>query len=191
MTPEPGPPSAPACLLVGIPRVGHRVVLPYLAKGRIYVTGGISTYQIDLSVEIARSHEGAYVRHRRSGTPCVGGDVVDAGGIDHGGGGRSSPPKTKSLLTLGAYTAEASALFRSGTGARGVQVLVDRVERPELDDVVTGREGVTAALIGKGAIAVHEPAVVVYRHRRSLCPRPGLPPGGHVGVAEGVPDTWT
>ena len=36
----------------------------------------------------------------------------------------SSPPKTNSLLTLGAYTPEASALNRSGTGARGVQVLV-------------------------------------------------------------------
>ena len=34
-----------------------------------------------------------------------------------------SPPKTKSLFTLGAYTPEASALLRSGTGARGVQVL--------------------------------------------------------------------
>ena len=41
-----------------------------------------------------------------------------------------SPPKTKSLLTLGAYTAEASALFRSGTAARGVQVLATGSKRP-------------------------------------------------------------
>jgi hypothetical protein len=50
-------------------------------------------------------------------------------------GGMFSPPKTKSLLTLGAYTPEASPLFRSGTGARGVQVLVVRVKLPKLIDV--------------------------------------------------------
>jgi len=42
----------------------------------------------------------------------------------------SSPPKTKSLFTLGAYTPEASPLFRSGTGASGVQVLVDGLNFP-------------------------------------------------------------
>ncbi|PYI45016.1 MAG: hypothetical protein DMF11_13515 [Verrucomicrobia bacterium] len=41
-----------------------------------------------------------------------------------------SPPKTKSLFTFGAYTPEASALFRSGTGVRGVHVLVAGLNFP-------------------------------------------------------------
>ena len=61
----------------------------------------------------------------------------------------SSPPKTKSLFTLGAYTPEAWPLFRSGTGARGVQVLATGSNLPELVDIVGGREGVAASLIAQ------------------------------------------
>ena len=42
----------------------------------------------------------------------------------------SSPPKTKSLFTFGAYTPEDSRLFRSGTGASGVQVFVAGLKLP-------------------------------------------------------------
>jgi hypothetical protein len=41
-----------------------------------------------------------------------------------------SPPKAKSLLTFGAYTAEAAPLFRSATAARGVHVLATGSNRP-------------------------------------------------------------
>ena len=41
-----------------------------------------------------------------------------------------SPPKTNNLLTLGAYTPEASAFSKSGTGARGVQVFVAGLKLP-------------------------------------------------------------
>ena len=36
-----------------------------------------------LAVEIARSHEGANVRHGRSRTPGVGGNVINTGGINY------------------------------------------------------------------------------------------------------------
>ena len=68
-------------------------------------------------------------------------------------------------------TPEASPLFRSGTGARGVQVLVAGLKLPKLIDVASSREGVTASLIGNGAIAVHEAPVMINRYRRCLRPR--------------------
>jgi hypothetical protein len=42
----------------------------------------------------------------------------------------SSPPNTKSLFTLGAYTPEASPLFKSGTAASDVHVLVAGLNFP-------------------------------------------------------------
>ncbi len=67
----------------GVKGVGHWVVFPYLPKGWIYVPSVISTYQVDLPVKVARCHKRPHIRHRRSGTPGVGRDVVDTGGIDH------------------------------------------------------------------------------------------------------------
>ena len=63
--------------------VGHRIILPYLAKGRIDISCVISTDQVDLAVEIARSHEGAHIRHRCPSAPRVCGNVIDARGIHH------------------------------------------------------------------------------------------------------------
>ncbi len=82
--PKPGPPSVAGMLIRLVSQVlSYWIILPYLAKGWIYIACGISTYQVDLPVEIARTHEGAHIRHRRSSAPSVGGDVVDARGIDH------------------------------------------------------------------------------------------------------------
>jgi hypothetical protein len=85
----------------GVKGVGYRIILPYLAKGWIYIASGISTYQVDLPVEIARTHEGTHIRHRRSSAPCVGGYVVDAGGIDHRAGGGIVAAEDEELVDVG------------------------------------------------------------------------------------------
>src|SRR4029077_6799208 len=147
--------------------------LPYLPKGWIYVAGAISTYQVDLPVEIARTHEGAYVRHRRSGTPRVGRYVVDARGIDHRPGGRIVPTEDEELVDVGRIHRRSLSVEQIGHWRQRRPSVGSRVKLPKLVDGATGREGVTASLIRNGAIAVHEPSVMVNPYRRRLCPRPG------------------
>ena len=84
----------------GVPGVEHRIVLPYLTKGWIHVTGRISTDHVDFAVIVARTHKCSHVRHRRPGAPRVGGNVVDAGGIDHGGRGDLLPTEHEELVDV-------------------------------------------------------------------------------------------
>ena len=66
--PKPGPPRWLHACAAGVEGVGHWVVLPHLAKRRVHITGGITTYQVDLAVEVARTHEGSNVS---KGAPLV------------------------------------------------------------------------------------------------------------------------
>jgi len=81
----------------GVKGVEQWIILPYLPKGRIYIACGISTYQVDFPVKVARTHEGAHIRHRHSSTPCVGRYVVDPSGINHRAGGGIVATEDKSI----------------------------------------------------------------------------------------------
>src|SRR5262245_29916764 len=39
-----------------IPRICNWIILPYLTEGGIHIPSGISTYQVDLPVEVPRAH---------------------------------------------------------------------------------------------------------------------------------------
>src|SRR5262249_14596505 len=85
----------------GIPRICNWIVLPYLTKGWIHIPCGITAYQVDLPVEVARTHEGAHIRHRRSRAPRVGSDVVNAGGTNHCAGRRIVATEDEELVHIG------------------------------------------------------------------------------------------
>ena len=155
-----------------IPSVSHRVILPHLTERRIDTATVISTHQVDLAGEIARSHEGAYVRHRRPRAPRVCGNVIDARGIHHRGKGILFTTKDEELVDIRRIHGRSLAIIQIGHRSKRRPRIGNRIELAELVDIISDREGVTATLIGKGAIAVHESAVVINPHWSGLRPRP-------------------
>ena len=178
-----------------IPRIRNRIILPHLPKGGIHVASAISTYQVDLPVEVSRTHEGSYIRHRRSSAPGIGGDIVDAGGIDDRAGGGIVATEDEELVDVGRIHARGLGVGQIWHRGERCPSVSDRVKLPELVDGATGREGVTTSLIGKGAIAVDEAAVMIYGYRRCLRPGPGTASwwacravrSRGVGVGDGLP----
>src|SRR5207249_6480180 len=149
-----------------------RVVLPSLEERRGDVTGAVAPHQVDFAIEIARGHKGAQIRHRRPRTPGVGSNVVDARSINHRSEGDLLATEDEELVHIRRIYPGSLGVVEIGDGGKRCPSVGDWIEPAELSDIIADREGVTATFIGKGAIAIHEPAVVIYRYRRRLRPRP-------------------
>src|SRR5216684_8749770 len=156
----------------GVKCVRYRVILPHLTKRRIDIARVISTHKVDLAVEIARSHEGTYVGHGRSGTPGVSSDIVDARSINYQGEGDLFTAEDEDLVHVGRIHRRSLGVVQIRHNSKRCPSIRHGVKTREVVDVIADRERITAALIPDGAIAIHEPAVVIYRYRSCLRPRP-------------------
>ena len=155
-----------------VPGISDRVIHPYLAKRRIDIASVISTDKVDLAVVIARTHEGADIRHWRSGTPRICGNVIDARSIHHRGCTDLLTTEDEELVDIRRIHGGSRAVVQIRDGGKRRPRVGDWVEPAELVDIISNGEGVTAAFIRDGAIAVDEPAVVINPYWSGLRPRP-------------------
>ena len=162
------------------------VVFPRVRLGAGYISGVITADEIDLAVGavVTGTHKAAHVRHVRARAPCVGGDIVDSGGVAiHAGDGIFA---TKYINRVGRRVINRGSHDDCvGHGRQRSPRVGNRIVAVQGVQSVACGEGVAAGMVRVGPVGSTRSPVQVLRHISNDLPRRRAYAAGSKGGVEG------